>query len=319
MAEVTKDIRGRRAIRAGRIVLAAGTVALTVAILYFILAGIDLLAIGRVLLGVDGRYVIAFLLLEALVVVVVARRFQVVLRLMGADLPYHRCFAVNMAAYPLISLLPSISGNLVKVAYLKDEAPMSRVAGSVVAERLFDAAVLAAAAAIGLALAFDAGTAGLVALCAAAALTLAYGTMRLWRPASQWATEKLGLVSGVLGRLARDRGLMLEITLYTLLAWALALGQVYIFFRAVGAGVPLLEIGLKMPMAVLIGQLPVTLSGMGTRDGAMLGLFAGVSDEQVLAAGLLFTATRYWVPAVAGITFTLAENRRAFGMRRADG
>jgi len=123
---------------------------------------------------------------------------------------------------------------------------------------------------------------------------------------------KIGRVIADIIDILKDRNATLAISSYTVVMWGMALLQIYLFFAAIGAHIPLLDVLFRMPVAMLVGQIPATLSGIGTRDGAMLYLFSGLTGmEQIVAAGFLFTVFRYWVPAVAGLPFTVLENRRS--------
>ncbi len=90
----------------------------------------------------------------------------------------------------------------------------------------------------------------------------------------------------------------------SLLIWFLHLAQIYVFFLAVGATPPFLEVLARMPIAIFAGLLPLSIAGVGIRDWAMVGIFAGASatPEQVAAAALL-VSLRYVVPALAGLPF----------------
>ena len=300
---------------AGKAILTMSAILVTCIILYYLLTGVDLQSIAQTILAINAVYLASFLLLEALVIVVMAKRFQVILQHMGTDISFIRCFFVNMATYPLISLAPSVSGNLAKVLYLKGESSSAKTVSAIITERLFDFSILIALAAIGLYFYLDTGTFAILLLLASALLLLVIGILSMREHGRGRIVGKAKEILWVVLCMIRNKPAALIVSMYTLVAWALALLQVYLFFLAVGASVPLLGIVLKMPVAMIIGQLPVTLSGMGTRDGAMISLFSDISGEQVLAAGLLFTVVRYWVPAVAGILFMFIENHRALATR----
>ena len=60
-----------------------------------------------------------------------------------------------------------------------------------------------------------------------------------------------------------------------------------------------------LPLAIFVGLLPLTLSGMGTRDPAFIALFGGlgVAAEVSLGVGLLYSLYGYWLPALVGLPF----------------
>jgi hypothetical protein len=102
--------------------------------------------------------------------------------------------------------------------------------------------------------------------------------------------------------------------------WFLHLLQIWLFIFALKATVPLLTNLALSPLAILAGLLPVpTFGGAGTRDGALVALYAPYfAAPTALALGLLCTA-RYILPALGGLPFagryfaqSRAMNKSAF-------
>jgi uncharacterized protein (TIRG00374 family) len=97
--------------------------------------------------------------------------------------------------------------------------------------------------------------------------------------------------------------------------WFLHLVQIHLLFLSVGAGIGFVEMVARMPVAIFAGLLPLTVAGFGTRDWAILAVFASAARaEETLVAGALLFSLRYVVPAVAGLPFigramALAQSR----------
>jgi uncharacterized protein (TIRG00374 family) len=96
--------------------------------------------------------------------------------------------------------------------------------------------------------------------------------------------------------------------------WFLHLLQIWLFTLALRAVVPFLANLALSPLAILAGLLPIpTFGGAGTRDGALVALYAPYfAAPTALALGLLCTA-RYILPALGGLPFAgqyLAAARR---------
>jgi len=93
--------------------------------------------------------------------------------------------------------------------------------------------------------------------------------------------------------------------------WFLHLLQIYLFILALRATVPFLTNLALSPLAILAGLLPVpTFGGAGTRDGALVALYAPYfASPTALALGLLCTA-RYLLPALGGLPFAPEYFRR---------
>jgi len=68
--------------------------------------------------------------------------------------------------------------------------------------------------------------------------------------------------------------------------------------------VPFSLVVTAFPPAIFVGLLPMTIAGMGLREGAMLLLFApSAAPSQILAVGLLYSLLTYWFLALAGLPF----------------
>lgn len=103
--------------------------------------------------------------------------------------------------------------------------------------------------------------------------------------------------------LATAPALALRVALVSLGIWLLHLIQTWLFVRALGTWMPLLDNLALAPLAILAGLVPLTFAGIGTRDAAIIVLYgAFLSPAAGAALGVLFTA-RYLLPALAGLPF----------------
>ena len=95
-----------------------------------------------------------------------------------------------------------------------------------------------------------------------------------------------------------------KVTITSVFIWFLHLLQIWLFILALRAWAPFLSNLALSPLAILAGLLPVpTFGGAGTRDGALVVLYAPFfSAPTALALGLLCTA-RYVLPALGGLPF----------------
>ncbi len=97
---------------------------------------------------------------------------------------------------------------------------------------------------------------------------------------------------------------LLKVTSTSVFIWFLHLLQIWMFILALRATVPFVRNLALSPLAILAGLLPIpTFGGAGTRDGALVALYAPHFTAPVaLALGLLCTA-RYLLPAIGGLPF----------------
>jgi uncharacterized membrane protein YbhN (UPF0104 family) len=97
------------------------------------------------------------------------------------------------------------------------------------------------------------------------------------------------------------RGLLLPLALSLVLQASLAFCQ-YLLALGMGLDVPISAVMLVVPIANVAASLPLTLNGLGVREGAYLFLFsmAGVKHQEAIALGLLwFSATM--IGGLAGV------------------
>jgi uncharacterized protein (TIRG00374 family) len=112
---------------------------------------------------------------------------------------------------------------------------------------------------------------------------------------------------------------LLKVTTTSVFIWFLHLLQIWMFILALRASVPFLSNLALSPLAILAGLLPVpTFGGAGTRDGALVALYAPYFAAPVaLALGLLCTA-RYLLPALGGLPFASEYFSKVKTMRAAE-
>lgn len=102
-----------------------------------------------------------------------------------------------------------------------------------------------------------------------------------------WASKgRLALVSGT-----------------SIFIWLLHLLQIWLFIIALRASCPFFANLALSPLAILAGLLPLTFAGVGTRDFALVLLYAAYFDAPTAAALGLLCTVRYILPAIGGIPF----------------
>jgi uncharacterized membrane protein YbhN (UPF0104 family) len=288
------------------------SLALGLLILAVLYARIDLARFAAVLGRIDPLWLALALACFVPQTLVSALRWRMLLRDLAA-LSLGEALRHVLASGTLNLVLPSKMGDVAKGWFLTRTAPVPLRRGLVVAlgEKLLDlgglcAILLGATALHGLArdplvLAAVAGGAALVAGIAVALCWPVPGA--LVRPLPGKLRALLGDWADVRALWLAAPGRFAAALALTVALWALHVGQIALFFRAVGSAAPALSIYALAPVAILVGLLPLTLAGLGTRDAALIHLFAAFDEPAVLASVGLLTATRYLVPALAGLPF----------------
>jgi glycosyltransferase 2 family protein len=88
---------------------------------------------------------------------------------------------------------------------------------------------------------------------------------------------------------------------FSLLLWLAHLSQIWLFTIALSLRVPFTVCASLSAIALMAGQLPLTLAGLGTRDVALVVLLAPyMAPESAAAMGVLIS-TRNFLPPLIGI------------------
>ena len=90
---------------------------------------------------------------------------------------------------------------------------------------------------------------------------------------------------------------------FSLLLWLAHLFQIWLFTVALSLHVPFTVCASLSAIALMAGQLPLTVAGLGTRDVALVVLLAAyVAPESAAAMGVLIS-TRNFLPPLIGLPF----------------
>lgn len=290
-------------------------------LLAWILTRVDGPTLGALLDKVDWTGLWGVPLLGLLMMGVRAWRWKLLLDLQKLEMSLWRAGVLYGSGIFLGSLTPGRLGDLAKTLYLRREQGVSweRAAAGVLADRLFDLGVML-----------------LLALWA-----LFHFELCRWQPWMGWAGAGLGLggwlfaVKGGKGlgggwsawlrrqrpwRFAEGmgsemRGLKGRVGAWalglTLLAYALYFAQTFLLARAQGLPLSAADVSAALVLVGLASFLPVSVAGLGTREGILIFLLGcrGVPEntEAGVLYSLLFFLSCFVFPAAVGALCWLKE------------
>ena len=242
-------------------------------------------------------------------------RWRIMLSAMGVELSFWRALKIILSVWPFALLTPSRANELLRAVALKDELPIPAGMSSVVAERLVDIQSLLLLSTIG-ALAHQMwdwaalGAAGLIGEWSAAWLILTQRE-RLTRVgflAKRAATiEKL---FAAFTALSADPKSFIKLSFASITCWLIATGLVVSLTALFGSQLSFTHVVALWPLAVFAGMLPLSVSGMGTRDAAFVYLLKWTSVAQfdetsILAATLFYALLTMVIPSALGFPLML--------------
>ncbi|MCD6512565.1 MAG: flippase-like domain-containing protein [Thermoplasmata archaeon] len=94
--------------------------------------------------------------------------------------------------------------------------------------------------------------------------------------------------------------------LIELFSYSLFFVQIYIIALGMSINIPMLDFIFLYAIAALIGQIPITVSGLGTRESALITLFSlyGVEASKVVALSLTGYIITFLLPSIAGMIYS---------------
>jgi glycosyltransferase 2 family protein len=257
----------------------------------------------RALGSARPQYVAIALVLTFPFLYLKAMRWHAMLRAAGIEVDFWNAAQSLIAGMGLALVTPARLGELVRVAYVDDPRRM-KIGGLVMIDKGFDVLVLS-----GLSVA---GAGALIGAWAAAALAVAtlLGLAGVYWPhpitsflgqmsaRSRHETRLVRLWSSLDSLRPASTSYFLALTLLAFGVVLLQFGFILLSWKSWSLGV----VFLTFPLVVLTNVLPITIGGLGLREGAaalLLGHFGVSAADAALAAFLMF-ALNTALPGLVG-------------------
>jgi len=222
-----------------------------------------------------------------------------------------------MASKALNALVPSKMGELSKAYFLRvsSGSSLNLTVPAVMFEKILDMGGLCTVLMVGclvapgrsealwLGAAIAGGSMAVVALLLFLPLKGLGGKVMSWSTRLKWLEQPLAGWDTLLAGWQSEEGSLLRILGLSVLLWVLHFLQIYLFFPSLNHPVPLAPALAFIPLSILVGLLPVTIGGMGTRDAALIVLFVPYADSALMAGVGLLCSMRYWVDTLLGVPF----------------
>jgi hypothetical protein len=287
--------------------------AVTILLLAFVVSRVDLRELAAMARAVDPRLVALGYALHVVMIVLNAWRWQLLVRAQGALLGLARLTSYYFVCMFFNTFTPtSVGGDVARVIDLsRHTGRRSTALASVLVERIAGLFVLLPVSLVGLALSYRALSGGrglFVYLEGLLVLVLATATALLASTRREGALRRLPLAGRLLERptvanriasvhAALDvyrgrRGVLAAVIGISAASRALWIVSCYVFGRALRIDAPLSAYLLVIPLVEVARMVPISLSGLGIREGAVVVLFAffGVASSAALGLSILVYA-----------------------------
>ncbi len=287
-------------------------VAVSATLVWLLLSRIDMERVALVLRHAGYPWLIAAFAVTCCIPFFTVWRWMGVLRTQKEmNVGFFVALRAILMANVLNSFLPSKAGDGAKAFYLRKKGGLTRGFGTIVIERSVDFTVL--------------GVLGIAGYCMSGVLWgLFTGLFLLAAMACLFSVvfflplDRLPLPSGIIQTLStlpqlykswlRSPMAVVQTVLASFCCWSMAGLIVCCLVSAFNTGVSWGYAYGVFPMAILAGLVPLTVSGVGTRDSAFVFLLAGrMPLEEATLVGLGYTVFAYWLLSLISLPIVFWE------------
>jgi len=237
-------------------------------------------------------------------------------------------FWAYLASFIWGMITPGRIGEFIKVSYLKEQAnSFGKSLSSVLADRLSDAIFVLALGCWGLAYLFSPtsrqySVVFLFLLGATIAGISLNSKAKGFLPSmvkkiipGEYKDRVTMVVSDFLsGFSAIKSAVLIKVLFLTICSWILYFSQIYLFSRSLGIDLSFGYISIFSAISGTVSLLPISISGIGTRDIALIYLFAriGKSAEQAVALSLLVLLMNVINSSISAVAWQISPLRLTF-------
>ena len=271
-----------------------------------ILSKLNLTEIIALLSNINPFYFILANLLFIPLLITKAMRWQLLMKAQDIDYSLKDSTIMYAAAIYFGGITPGNIGDFIKVFYLKgDGYPFGKSFASVLSDRLFDLISLLLLGYVGMLLfiAFF-GRAVIILSCIFAGMLLSIIFFIYKKDFSRVIQEyiyfhlipekyrehaKTGFSDLYKGIKTLTANQIVLATFLTVFAWVIYFVMMYLFALSINIDIPFLYLATCVSISAVITLIPISISGIGTRDATLIILFSylGLSKESAIAFSML--------------------------------
>ncbi len=280
-------------------------VAITVAILWYLAARIDMTASAQAMASIRQSYLGMVLVLVGVDRCIMILRWVLLLRASGIAITVTEASRLFLVSSFVGSFLPAGIGGDAARAYglARDTTSGSEALASVAVDRLLGVLSLVVMGAVGLAVwSSQSGADWRVAIAVATAGGVCVGAfwasdvVRFVVPDHRHGrsvTRRVLKLGDAVSRYRNRRGVLVHVMAWSLAVQMLRISQAYLLGIGLGLTVPFSYFLLFMPVALLLLLLPISISGFGLPQGGIVWMLrpAGVPDASSFALATLILLT----------------------------
>ncbi|MFH1240050.1 MAG: lysylphosphatidylglycerol synthase transmembrane domain-containing protein [Candidatus Diapherotrites archaeon] len=295
-----------------------------IALFIFILLNINIPRLIEIFSQINLFYLFVVLVLVITAIILKAFKWQQLIKAHGSQMSLKKCINFFLIGFFASVFTPARAGDLLRVFYAGEEIKSKSTAfSSVVLDRIIDIGILICLGVVSiLVFSFLFGVVVLplevlflgifIFMIAVIVVMRQHYLKKLLKPlvnvlVPEKHKPKLAVSYNSfydsLSITNKHRGLVVFSIFISLLSWFLVICMAYFLLLSLGVdNVPFYFMAIVVPIVTLIELVPITISGLGTREAAMLFVFSfyPISAETIVAYSLLYVTVSYWFMALIG-------------------
>jgi uncharacterized protein (TIRG00374 family) len=297
-------------------------------LLLILLLTIDRQALLEAVLGVDLALYVAGLLIFVLANVVWAYRWSIIIRASGENVALHKVIATTYIGVFFSMFLPTAVGaDIGRMSQMSDDGkPSARIVSTVLLDRLIGLISLVLMAVLALVVGFQyAGEQGIVLAVLGGLVALVVGWLLFFNrslmrrfhwvfklPGASRLEDPIRKLYTSLHYLQSQPRLVLTTVAVSFVMQSIEVISVIFIARASAIDVPFIYFFLFLPVIWVITTIPISISGLGLREGVFVFFFSqvGVTPSDAVAMSLLFYVYRVIVGVSGGMVMMTSSARR---------
>ena len=296
-----------------------------IAVFVYLLISIGIEEIWSSLLEVRLEYILLSLLLFPPIAILQTHKWNILLRKQGINLDFSYVFKLYLIGLFYGLLTPGKLGSFIRIPYLqkKLEKSIGECSSSVILDRVLDLFALFTLAIIGsvlliqyvsnlfwmMFLVFIIFVSSFLVFMRKETSTIVLQVVyRFLVPAKLKKKSKLAFHS-FYDSLPQLKELSIPF-LIGFLSWVFLFSQSYLISLSLDIKIPFIYYVTITPIATIVGLIPITVSGFGTREATFIFLLAlfGVTAEKAMSLSLLAIIITVILPASFGLIFTVKKS-----------
>lgn len=299
-------------------------------IFLLILTRIDIPSLIAIFVSINVFYLCLAVAVNGVAVMMKSFKWKIIVNTVQPEFSLFASVRAFLIGFSFSVMTPAKLGDLIRAYYVRDEnCTTGRALSTVVTDRLIDIAMLVAIAGTGIFLfsylyhfeilsfivliLIIAGVAGGIAVILNKTLLskILRPFFNLFVPTTM--KEKVSLYfhefyQGLFSFYHHKKAFFFALAI-ALLSWIPPFIYGYLLALSIGIPLDLSYFVVVIPIISLLDLLPISVSGIGTRDAALIFLFGlkGISAESAVAFSMLYLFMSYWLVALVGALFWIQK------------